>query len=350
MGALVYSAMAKGLGDLGNIIGGGIQKNAEFQFKALESELADQRAMQRAEALERLKEQMVEERAQKDAAKAIDVEARAIKIGEERTGRAFNKLAESSALAGEQGDVPLSKEQLQEAVKHNPELGKQYQQMGLIEADQPLTRTQQRMQGAEDTIQAARELGASSTLLKSYQDSKRAVLDEIKAENKEASDKAERELMHRRLDQGDRRLDQSESRSNAQLRIMQQNADANTARANRPPAEGKGSNQERLTTMINSANQTIKSLNESSKGKTPEEKAEWDRQMSDAKRLRDNAQKQLNRLFDEDGAPQKPKAGDNSNVKSGPGTFPEPKSRADLNSLQPGTRYKAPDGTIRIKS
>jgi hypothetical protein len=46
---------------------------------------------------------------------------------------------------------------------------------------------------------------------------------------------------------------------------------------------------EKLTSVINAANATIKSLDESSKGSTPEAKAEWRRQRDDAVAIRDKA-------------------------------------------------------------
>jgi hypothetical protein len=46
---------------------------------------------------------------------------------------------------------------------------------------------------------------------------------------------------------------------------------------------------EKLTSVINAANATIKSLDESSKGSTPEAKAEWQRQRDDAVAIRDKA-------------------------------------------------------------
>jgi hypothetical protein len=46
---------------------------------------------------------------------------------------------------------------------------------------------------------------------------------------------------------------------------------------------------EKLTSIINAANATIKSLDDSSKGSTPEAKAEWQRQRDDAVAIRDKA-------------------------------------------------------------
>jgi len=63
-----------------------------------------------------------------------------------------------------------------------------------------------------------------------------------------------------------------------------------------------------LTTMVNSANTTIKSLQEGSKGSTPEAKAEWQRQYDDAVVLRDKAMTLLKGQIDEKATP-KPGAG-----------------------------------------
>ena len=230
---LIWAGIGKGIADAGATYG-------NMMFRAAESELADQRAMQRAEALERLKESMLEERAQKDATKAVEVEGRALKIGEERQGKAFDKLAASSAEAGEQGDIPLSKEQLQAFVKDNPEIGKQYRGMGLIDAQLPMSRNEQRLQSADDQVQAARELGASSTLLKSYQDTKKSVLDAIKEENRT-------EEQRRRDQQNSDRQAASDRRFEATLKIQQQNADANTTRANKPSGKSSDSGDKPIT-------------------------------------------------------------------------------------------------------
>lgn len=61
---------------------------------------------------------------------------------------------------------------------------------------------------------------------------------------------------------------------------------------------GKAMNPERLTTMVNSANATIKNLMDGSRGRTPEEKAEWQRQYDAAVQLRDRATTLLNQNLD----------------------------------------------------
>jgi hypothetical protein len=99
------------------------------------------------------------------------------------------------------------------------------------------------MQAADDQVQAARELGASSTLLKSYQDTKKSVLEAIKEENREKRD----EQRHiETMAQQQRLSDQF----NAMMPIRQQNADANTTRAgaavtsaNRPTSNSSDPNK-----------------------------------------------------------------------------------------------------------
>ena len=234
MSGLIWAGIGKGISDAGTTYG-------NMMFKAAEGELADQRAMQRAEALERLKESMLEERAQKDAAKAVDVEARATKIGEERAVKQFDTdvkglIAKQAQIAG---DSPAaSEEEIRKLMQENPQYREVYRQAGYI--DKAPTRNEQRMLQAEDQVQAARELGASSTLLKSYQDTKKSVLDAIKEENKEKRDQ-------QRHEQTMAQQERLASQFSQSLKVQQQNADANTTRANRPPSGGTDPNKPATT-------------------------------------------------------------------------------------------------------
>lgn len=227
MSGLILAGIGKGIADAGSSFG-------NMMFKGIESEEADKRAMQRAEALERLKEQMIEERAQKDAAKAVEVDARATKIAE---GRAVRQLdTDIKGLIGKQaqigGSAPAaSEEEIRKLIEENPQYREIYRQAGYI--DKAPSRNEQRLQNVEDQVQAARELGASSTLLKSYQETKKSVLEEIKAENVEKRNEQRHQEV---LAQNERLGKQFEVTS----RIAQQNADSNTTRANRPGGSGSG--------------------------------------------------------------------------------------------------------------
>lgn len=228
MSGLIWAGIGKGIADAGTSVG-------NMMFKGIESDIADQRAMQRAEALERLKESMLEERAQKDAAKAIEVDERATKIFE---GRAAKQLdADAGKLASNAqriaGDSPaMTAEEMKDHLESlSPAERKAVEGTGLV--GRSMTRNEQRMQLAEDSVQAARELGASSTLLKSYQDTKKSVLEEIKAENLE---KRNEQRHQETMAQQERLAKQFDTMS----QIAKQNADANTTRANRPSGSGSG--------------------------------------------------------------------------------------------------------------
>lgn len=230
---LILSGLGKGIADAGATYGNAMAKSAEAQWQELRDEEKERRAMQRAEALERLKEQMLEERAQRDAAKAIEVDERASKIFEGRATKQLETDAGKLAASAQQiaGDSPaMTQDEMKAHLESlNPAERRAIESTGLV--GRAMTRNEQRMQMAEDQVQAARELGASSTLLKSYQDSKKAVLDAIKEENREAADRRRDERAAADRAASDRRFE-------AMLPIRQQQADASTTRANRPSGSG----------------------------------------------------------------------------------------------------------------
>lgn len=98
--------------------------------------------------------------------------------------------------------------------------------------------------------------------------------------------------------------------SQANASAAESSADADKARAEIKKIEEEVKNgtagkqsSERLTTMINSANATIKNLMEGSRGKTDDEKKEWQRQYDAAVQMRDRATKLLNELLEGRSAP-----------------------------------------------
>ena len=222
---LIFAGLGKGIADAGATYG-------NMMYKAAEAEEADRRALQRADALEKLKEEREDAKLKRDADIYSQAQARAQEIGAERQSKSFDKLAESSALAGEQGDMALSKEQLQDLVASNPELRKQYQDMGLI--SKSMSGTRQEMQGYDDVVSEARKLGASSTLVKSLQDAKKTRLEEIKAEFTEKREDNRYELEQKREERRDREF-------KALLPIKQQTADASTTRAEKTGSGSGGS-------------------------------------------------------------------------------------------------------------
>lgn len=268
---LILSGIGQGVSQAGATYGGAMMEVAK-------SDILEQRKL----ALEEMREEAKAKRSILEAEKAT---AAAKDIASER------KAAELEANAQKIASVTpsMDTEQIKKLMQENPEYVKSFQKSGLI-AGEP-TRNQQRIQEAEDLYAGARKIGASAKTLESIDAQRKRTLEEIRIESKEESEKAQRAQTDRRLD------------------IMEKSADARAARGD----SDKSNSQERLTTMINSANQTIRSLNDSSKGNTPESKAEWQRQMDDAIKLRNNAQSRLNRLFEENNAPAKPpKPSDNA--------------------------------------
>lgn len=110
---------------------------------------------------------------------------------------------------------------------------------------------------------------------------------------------------------------------------------------------------EKLTSMINSANATIKSLTEGSKGNTPEAKAEWQRQYDDAVAVRDKATALQKGSLDardtnKPAAPAKPEAKPEAAAPAGVAT---PKTQAEFDKLPDGAKYINPkDGLTYTKN
>ena len=242
---LIWAGIGKGIADAGTTYGNAM-------FRAAESELADQRAMQKAEALERLKDKMAEERSQRDA----DIFGRAqTRAGEMAATRKADQLeTDSGKLASNAmniaGDSPaMTQDEMKRHLEGlNPAERKALEGTGLIgRAASPM---RQELQTYDDTIAAARELGASSTMIKSLQDAKKERLAEIKAEFKEEGDKEEREQNRRRLDQQDRRLDQMSEYQGRMAGAAERRAGAAEISANRPRgggSDGDGSAKVRST-------------------------------------------------------------------------------------------------------
>lgn len=107
---------------------------------------------------------------------------------------------------------------------------------------------------------------------------------------------------------------------------------------------------EKLTSIINSANATIKSLDESSKGNTAEAKAEWQRQRDDAVAIRDKAiTMQKNGLEARDKPKPEPKPTAKPDAAS-TGSVARPLTQADLDKVPVGGKFINPkDGKTYIK-
>jgi hypothetical protein len=115
----------------------------------------------------------------------------------------------------------------------------------------------------------------------------------------------------------------------------------------------KAQSADRLTTIVNSQIGVLKELAENRPGPTakPEVRAAYDEAVSTAKAVRDKANALLNSNLDARGAPPaKPTADASGTVKpAAPSSLPAPATKAERDKLPAGTRYRAPDGTVKIK-
>lgn len=119
--------------------------------------------------------------------------------------------------------------------------------------------------------------------------------DEALAEGRIAAQEGQNNRLEKRLDSQER---QTAERLAAQERIAEQRLQALIAKLEK--GGQKGSSADRLTTIVNSMNATIKNLTESDRPKTPEGKAAWQQQMDEAIALRDLATKKLKGRMESD--------------------------------------------------
>jgi hypothetical protein len=254
---LILAGMGKGVSDAGSAYANAISKGAELQWQeqrerereerlakrelerddrqASRQEAADLRKEQRDRALQEVKDASAlkksEELTQRVASESVQVGKVADQMASQRSSVAFDKLAESSAQAGEQGDIALSKEQLQAVIRDNPEIGRQYRDQGLIASNLPLSRNEARMQRAEDESSAALQIGAHSSVIEAYGKKREAVLKEISEENKENRNNAINDFNSRRLDQMHRESQRRDAEGQKRQETADKNAESNSKRA-----------------------------------------------------------------------------------------------------------------------
>lgn len=359
MSGLIWSALGQSVANASNTIGGMMLRDIDDQRKREDEERREARAreaedrreaaaIKRMEEADRIKserdakrEEELQQRVIKDTAAA---RARGQEIGRAREAAAYDKLAESSALAGEQGDVPLTKEQLAAFSSKNPSIARQYRGMGLIDQNLPLSAQERRLRSAEDELAGAMETGAHSSVIKGFQEIRKGVLDEIREENRGRAEAARQEATDRRLDQIDRRIE-------SQNRTDQQRADAATKRANQPPA-GRGSDGEKPITGVD-LERTAKAAEKElalALGVPVQQVAEEVARRSRKGALEPKVQSALDNynMSLQRWREFRQKPGEAPSPASA-ASMPAPQSRAEFDKLPKGTRYKAPDGSIRIK-
>jgi hypothetical protein len=327
MSGLIWAGIGKGIADAGQTFGAYMAKDIEANRQDEREALREERLLARQAALDQLKadreEAKVEALKQRVATESGAVGVKAAEIGTAREGRAFDRLAESSAMAGEQGDVALSKEQLQKLAKDDPELGEQYKKLGLIESSMPLTVNQKRLQRAEDEAQAATDIGAHSSVIDAYSKKRDSVLAQIREENRVEGDRRRDERSAADRAASDRRFE-------ALMPIRQQQADASTTRAGAAVTNAntpRGGGSDRTEQDITAAENALSNARAKAEKSYPEPmlqekydpvaKAEYEKKKKEAvdndpdvKRQRERVE----RMYSGGGAPAAPatpKSGDN---------------------------------------
>jgi len=350
MSGLIWGALGKSLADTGSMIGSMYARQGEQEALAAREDararaLAEREDQRSANAL-KSQEAMVDYREQK--VKAADealqqrkikeitaAEARAQQMPNEREVAQISQYG--SQVAGE--SPAATPEQIKELVDKNPQYRKVYEDAGLIQKENP------RLQAASDTVKAAMEAGAHSSTIKDLQDQRTAVLKEISEENRvkkqeafEASTNARLDILAQNANSTARMAGAAETRANKDTggrdhRETTMDLDRKLKSAKDDLAEHLGVN----TTNVNEELSRLRKRAESD----PTSKAKLEA-AKDAIDAVSTARTRLNSWEAKGPSATAPAAPSSASL-------PEPKSAAEVAKLAPGTRFKAPDGSIRFR-
>jgi hypothetical protein len=307
MSGLIWSALGQGVANAGSLLGAGMMRDLDEQRRLQAEDRREAAALKRMEEAERIREERATRTAealqQRIAGESSRVDELAAQRGVARRAQALDadagRLAESSAQAGAEGDVTLSKEQLAGVLSQNPKVRESYRREGIIEGSID-DRRDPRLVTADDRVQVAREIGAHSAVLDSYSKDRRDVLEEIRRENERLRNDQQHSAQMAAIAQRDSRLP-----------IYQQNADTRALNAETNAAVGAA----RVDALRRGAD--VRAQNAATNAKRAEQA----------------------------GASKQPPAS-NQAPQSG---LPAPKTEAEFKALPKGARFQAPDGSIRIK-
>jgi hypothetical protein len=254
MSGLIWAGIGKGIADAGQTVSNFMVKDIEDKRKetleaireasaAARDDRRDALATARAKELKQYEVQLANEQDEADAAQYEKASEAATQRGTaRREGIVAKDVGNLSANAQQMaGDSPAAtpEEMRAHLASLSPAERKAIEGTGLV--SKAMTRNQERLLEVDDLYAAASETGASSRVKKDVQALKKSVLESIKSENSEARDQANFNYQTGQLDATNRRLDILDANNQAKLPIAQQNADANTKRANKPPSGGGGS-------------------------------------------------------------------------------------------------------------
>lgn len=343
MSGLIWEKIGKGISDAGQTYGNAMFKQFELAHQDQRDASRDAASLKRQEALDELKaerDRTREEELQKRVIKeSADVSTKASEIGAARETAQGEK--DVKGLIGRQmqisGDSPAaSEEEIKKLIEENPQYKEIYRKAGYI--DREPTANQKRIQRADDEVQASLDIGAHSSVQKAMLEKRKAVLDEIRAKNKEENDKAERDLSNRRLDL-------LEERIASQARIGQQNAETNAkrveaaiGRAGREKPDPQSTPSARLNSVTAAISDIRKSLESGEYDKQGEVMAREDLKVLQQSRT-ELAKQVASGNREKDPGPANP-----SDKKPAAAISALPKDAVPVGTSKGRTVYRTPDG------
>jgi hypothetical protein len=360
MSGLILSNLGQSLSAMGSQFGQAALRQDEMNRLMDREELRAQRQMEREEARDDRKIQREESKIEQEKQKMIS-DIREAKTGAERMGvdRLSGQVASVGSTIG--GASPqASQEEISQMIAENPEYADIYKRSlgasGLIEQGMD-----PRLQQATDEYEAALAAGAGSKAVEALGKQKTDMLNIIKEEYKEKKDTATAARLEKKDDrQYEFQLEQ--------LKIQSKNADANMTRAlgiaQKAAETAKDTSTSELLRSLETSRKKIqmdrdaliKTHEAKIKGLRREERnTEMDSFQSALSRLEtessnldtliNQAQQRIIRKIEQTGPDPKTSQPTNRAASA----LPKPTSSVELNNLPKGTKYQAPDGSIRIK-
>lgn len=329
---LIWAGLGQGIANAGQSVGNAMMKKISDEEAMSRLEKQAELADQRAEAKEIRKEQRAEAQAKLDG----ENYSAALKAAEDMPAK------RDAGLLSRASGMELSPEEMETVKNMSPEARKAYEESGMLKP-----RGDQRLEFADDAIQAAGSKGASSNVMKSLQDMKAKTLELIKSENNVRATEIKTEGAAANLE---RRLDHQAEQGKLDREAAERRTNRVIASRDKPDPAPKlhPIDSKKLDSLEEAARRASRELDDieskpvaGDRGKLAltkaKEKAEAARKAADD--FRDS-------IDDRKSAKQpsgKPASGTQS---SGPVKVTD---KSAYDALPPGTRYQAPDGSIRTK-
>lgn len=340
MSGLIWSGIGQGIANAGQTIGGMMMKDIEYQRQLQAEDRKEANYLKRLEEAQRIKDEAAE-------AKAEALQQQVLK--ETAAAQAAGAEAPSARMAGQlktvqgqiAGDSPaMSEAEIQQLIKENPQYKKVYEEAGYV------TKRDERLERAEGAIASAMAAGANSTTIKNLQALRTATLDEIKQEFKETKEKADRDQQATQNEAMNKRLELLAK----DVKTRERNADTYASRPTGGGGKGGGSDKDPIFKTI-TGNDGIEYGIRRSGEKVP---------LGESSKFNNEIAKDIQTMAKNDPKFAKLEPADQREralalrtpaapAAAPAGGMPAPKTQADLAKLPSGTRYTAPDGSIRIK-